>query len=125
MNMTEAVKSVFSKYATFTGRARRAEFWWFALASFLVSLVLGFVDDAVLGFQSTGPLEGIWSLAVLIPSLAVGARRLHDIGKSGWFLLLALIPIIGWAVLIWWNATAGNVGPNQYGDDPMTAAPAV
>ena len=85
MSFGEAIKSVFSKYATFSGRARRSEFWYFFLFNFLVSFVLGLIP-----FIST--LSFLWTLAVLIPSLAVAVRRFHDIGKSGWTYLYFLIP---------------------------------
>ena len=85
MNFGEAIKSVFSKYATFSGRARRSEFWYFFLFNFLVSFVLGLIP-----FLSV--VSGLWALAVLIPNLAVAVRRLHDIGKSGWTYLYFLIP---------------------------------
>ena len=85
MNFGEAIKSVFSKYATFSGRARRSEFWYFFLFNFLISFVLGLIP-----FLSA--VSGLWALAVLIPSLAVGVRRFHDIGKSGWTYLYFLIP---------------------------------
>lgn len=104
MTFGESIKTCFSKYATFEGRASRSEFWWFALFTFLASAVLGIVSE---------PLSGLFSLAVLLPSLAVGARRLHDINKSGWLLLLWLIPIIGWIILIFW-AIQESVEPNQY-----------
>lgn len=85
MNFGEAIKSVFSKYATFSGRARRSEFWYFFLFNFLVSFVLGLIP-----FLSV--VSGLWTLAVLIPSIAVAVRRFHDIGKSGWTYLYFLIP---------------------------------
>ena len=89
MSFGEAIKSVFSKYATFSGRARRSEFWYFYLFNFLVSLVLGIIP--VLSWMS-----GLWALAVLIPSLAVTVRRFHDIGKSGWYYLVPLIPALAY-----------------------------
>lgn len=125
MDIATAVRTCFSKYATFSGRARRAEFWWFALFNFLANIVLNIVDAVVFGFghgmMSGGaqPLSGLYSLAVLLPSLAVGARRLHDTGKSGWWQLLVFIPLIGIIVLIWWYATEGDRGPNDHGPDPM------
>ena len=85
MSFGEAIKSVFSKYATFSGRARRSEFWYFLLFNFLVSFVLGLIP-----FLSV--VSGLWALAVLIPSLAVTVRRFHDIGKSGWNYLIIVIP---------------------------------
>lgn len=95
MNFQESIKTCFSKYTDFEGRAKRPEFWWFVLFTLIASLILGVISDA---------LSGIFSLLVLLPSLAVGARRLHDIGKSGWWQLLWLIPVIGWIVLIYWCA---------------------
>ncbi len=85
MSFGEAIKSVFSKYATFSGRARRSEFWYFVLFNFLVSFVIGLIP-----FLSW--VSGLWALAILIPSLAVTVRRFHDIGKSGWTYLYFLIP---------------------------------
>ena len=101
----DAVKTCFRKYVDFTGRARRPEFWWFALFSFVVGIVAGMIGQW---------LNSLVSLALLLPSLAVGTRRLHDIGKSGWFQLLWFIPIIGWAILIYWFVQPTG-GPNQYG----------
>ena len=110
------LKVVRDNYANFEGRARRSEYWYFALANFLIGLVLQVVDHFI-GFK-IGILGGVYSLAVFIPSLAVAVRRLHDLGKSGWFMLLVLIPIIGWIWLFVLMVTEGNYGPNQYGADP-------
>jgi len=107
-------KVVLENYANFNGRARRSEYWYFFLANFIASLVLGLVDS-VIGIQI---LSGIYSLAVLIPSIAVAVRRLHDINKSGWFLLVVLIPIVGAIWLIIMLCTEGDKGQNQYGPDP-------
>ncbi len=112
MNMIEAVKAVFSKYATFEGRARRAEYWWFVLFSFIIAVVLNLINPGLLG--------GIWSLATLLPSLAVGARRLHDTDRSGWWLLIGFIPVIGLIVLIVFFASRGQTGANRFGADPLT-----
>ena len=122
MNMIEAVKAVFSKYATFEGRARRSEYWWFALFNFIVSVVLnlafGMGDGGVLGGNLIATL---WSLGTLLPAIAVGARRLHDIDRSGWWLLIGLIPVIGWIVLIVFFAKRGDAMPNRFGLPPITA----
>ena len=110
---------VLKKYAVFNGRAQRAEYWYFVLFSTIVSIVLTILD-AVFGTLSpsgTGLLSGIYSLAVFIPYIAVGARRLHDIGKSGWWQLIILIPIIGVILLIIWFATDSKAD-NQYGVNP-------
>lgn len=107
------VKSVILKnYVNFEGRATRAEFWWFFLFNFLVSFILG-----LMGKPGT-ILSSIWSLAILLPQLGLGVRRLHDIGKSGWYWLIALIPIVGWIIVIIWFAKEGDPNQNQYGPVP-------
>jgi uncharacterized membrane protein YhaH (DUF805 family) len=119
MNMIEAVKAVFSNYATFSGRARRAEYWWFVLFSLIVSIVLALLTGDP--SRGTGLIGAIWSLATFIPSIAVGVRRLHDIDRTGWWLLICFIPLIGWIVLIVFFASRGQIGPNRFGADPITA----
>ena len=111
----DSVRTVFKKYATFTGRARRPEYWWFVLFNFIGNFVLSIIDAMVFGSGDTGPLSGLFSLAILIPSIAVGARRLHDIGRSGWWLLIGLIPLLGWIILIIWLVKKGDEHPNEYG----------
>lgn len=113
------------KYGVFTGRSRRSEYWYFALFYFLISVVLAIVDtmagtmDADLGI---GLLGGLFGVAMIVPSLAVGVRRLHDIGKSGWWLLIGLIPLIGVIVLIVWACRDSQPGANVYGPNPKEAA---
>ena len=109
MNFQDAIKLCFQKYADFSGRAKRPEFWWFALFSIVVSLLLEVVGSYA---------SWAFSLATLVPSLAVGARRLHDMNKSGWLQLLALIPILGWIYLIYVCAQPGDAADNQYGAPP-------
>ena len=111
----KSVRTCLTKYADFNGRAARPEFWWFVLAQFVVGLILNMVLPL---------LGGLFSLALLVPSLAAGSRRLHDIGKSGWLQLLGLIPIVGWVILIYWAAQPGDPAANQYGSPP-DAAPMV
>ena len=98
------------KYADFNGRASRAEYWWFALAIVLGSLILSGISD-ILGL--------IFNLGILIPSLAAGARRLHDTGRSGWWQLISLIPVLGLIVLIVLLALEGNAEDNEYGAKPI------
>ncbi len=105
----ESIKICFSKYATFSGRARRSEYWYFVLFNFIVGLILSVIP--FLGWI----LGIIYSLATIIPSLAVNVRRLHDIGKSGWFLLLFLIPIIGAIVIFIFTLFDSEKEENQYG----------
>lgn len=109
MTFQEAIRVCFQKYADFNGRAKRPEFWWFVLFTFLASLILSMVSNV---------LYGLFSLATIIPSLAVGARRLHDIGRSGWWQLLGLVPVIGWLVLIFWCAQESNTAANEFGEVP-------
>ncbi len=104
------IRCLRDKYVGFDGRAGRSEFWWFALFTLLVAIVF-----SVIGLDFLGALV---NLAFLLPSLSVGARRLHDIGKSGWFQLIWLIPFIGWAIMIYWLVQPSVVGPNQYGEGP-------
>lgn len=104
MTFGESIRTCFSKYATFDGRATRSEYWWFVLFTFLGSAAAGMIGETV---------SGLFSLVVLLPSLAVGARRLHDIDKTAWFLLLWLIPFIGWIVLWVWAAQEGKT-PNRF-----------
>jgi len=115
MDIMESVKTCFSKYVTFSGRATRSEFWWFMLFCFLGGLVLGLIDGAIFGFGAVGIFALIFQLAVILPSLAVGARRLHDIGRTGWWQLIALIPLIGLLVLIYFYVQKSHEGENQYG----------
>ena len=132
MNFTTAVRSVLSKYVTFSGRALRSEYWWWILFVFLVALVTSIIDGAVvapmLGYEAFSeeagePLSTLVSLAFFLPGLAVGARRLHDIDKSGWWLLIGLIPLIGIIVLIYWFVQRGTDGPNRFGESPLPPAP--
>jgi uncharacterized membrane protein YhaH (DUF805 family) len=121
---------VLRHYFDFTGRARRTEFWMFTLFNWLISFVLLIIDNLLFAsgqgsILTDGPLGLMYSLAVLLPSLGVAVRRLHDTGRSGWWLLIALIPIIGWILVIVWYATDGQPEPNQWGANPKTTGPAV
>ena len=120
MDITTAVKTCFNKYADFTGRARRSELWWFFLAITVVSIILTFIDVSIFSGMAAeiGVLSTIFGLATLIPSLAVGARRLHDTNRSGWWQLLLLIPFLGWLVVIYFFIVKGDVGDNRFGADP-------
>lgn len=100
---------VLQNYATFSGRARRKEYWMFFLFNIIVSFVFGFIC----GLIGIPELANLYTLAVLLPSIAVGVRRMHDVGKSGWFLL---IPIYNFILAV----TEGDKGENQYGTDPKT-----
>lgn len=108
-------KLVMEKSFDFEGRASRREFWMFSLATFLAGIILGIIGKMIMFLWI---LKGIFNLIVLPASIAVGARRLHDIGKSGWWQLLWLIPIVGWIILFIWDVTEGNKQSNSYGADP-------
>jgi uncharacterized membrane protein YhaH (DUF805 family) len=118
MDMGSAVRTVFSKYATFSGRASRSEFWWWVLFGVIVALVAAAIDYA-LGFGASrhggGPVSAIWSLAILLPGLAVTVRRLHDIGRSGWWYFIVLIPLIGALILLYWLVQPSEPGANRFG----------
>lgn len=114
--------AVLRKYAVFNGRARRKEYWMFTLFNFIFMLVAYILDSIFSGNMGYGFIYMIYSLAVLLPSLAVSVRRLHDIGKSGWYILLAFIPIIGGIWLLVLMCLDGNAGDNMYGPNPKTAS---
>ena len=112
------------KYAVFSGRSRRKEYWYFVLFNIIVAIVLAGID-ALLGTRSSsssiGLLSGIYGLAVIIPSLAVTVRRLHDIDRSGWWIFINLIPLIGAIVLLVFAVSEGTPGNNRYGPSPKGA----
>lgn len=133
MNFVEAVTSVYRNFVNFSGRASRSEFWWYTLFSIIASVVIGLIETALGLGQGTvtsgagefsanfagGPLSIIWSLLNLLPGLAVSIRRLHDTDRSGWWLFIALIPIVGFILLIVWYATKGTESANRFGADPF------
>ena len=129
MTFTQSIKSVFRKYATFTGRASRSEYWYFTLFNIITSTLLFLLGIAI--GAATGGSDGvpgglivgyilyiIYGLGVLIPSLAVAVRRLHDTNNSGWLILLGLIPCVGGIVLLVFMILQGTNGENKYGDIP-------
>jgi len=109
---------VLKKYAVFSGRARRKEYWMFVLFNVIISVVLSFVEGLV---GSAGVIGILYSLAVLVPGLAVSVRRLHDTGRSGWWVLINLIPLVGLIVFIVFAAQDSQAGENQYGPNPKAA----
>ncbi|PZU45192.1 MAG: DUF805 domain-containing protein [Sphingomonas sp.] len=124
MGFTDAVKTCLSKYATFSGRASRSEFWWFYLFFILASMVTGVIDALLLGHDPSQPgsvpwLSVILTLALILPSLAATIRRLHDKDRSGWWYLLIFIPLIGGIVILVWLVSRGTAGPNRFGPDPL------
>ncbi|WP_417629010.1 DUF805 domain-containing protein [Pararhodobacter aggregans] len=119
MNFSTAVSTCFSKFVTFQGRAPRSEYWYWVLFVLLGTIVFSAADYAVLG-NSNGLISGIFSLVILLPGLAVSVRRLHDIGRSGWWLLLSLIPLIGIIILIVWMIRESDPGDNEFGPNPFS-----
>lgn len=108
-NAADWYVEVLKKYVVFTGRAQRAEFWWFVLINFIIAVVLGWISET---------LSSIYGLAVLLPAIAVSIRRLHDTGKTGWWILLNLLPIIGTIILIIFYVQDSDPGDNEYGPNP-------
>ena len=132
MNFQDAVKSCFAKYTEFKGRAPRSEYWFWTLFVAIVTVV-AMILDGILGTNFTmddgygGEISSGYgyfyvaaALGSLLPGLAVTVRRLHDKGRSGWFLLLALIPLVGPIILLVWFCTAGSSEDNQYGPNPLS-----
>jgi uncharacterized membrane protein YhaH (DUF805 family) len=126
MNIGQAIASYFKNYANFKGRARRSEYWWSTLFVGVVTAIIGavsaqMVDVYVEGFGTMqtvtyGPLYYIWILAMLVPSLAVAVRRLHDTGRKGTYYFMVLIPLVGAILLLVRLAEDSQPGPNQYGN---------
>lgn len=112
---------VLKNYALFSGRARRTEYWMFVLFNMIFAIAAMILDN-VLGIAiegvGYGPIYGLYILGVLIPGLAVSVRRLHDVGKSGWFMLIAIVPIVGAIWLLVLACTEGDTGVNNYGPNP-------
>ena len=125
MNFTEAIRSALNQYARFEGRARRAEYWYFALLTSVVSIICQVIT--MVGHEAgaisllVALVAAVVSLALVLPGLAVTVRRLHDTSRSGWFLLIAFIPLIGGILLLVWMCSRGTDGPNRYGSDPIPA----
>lgn len=123
MDFMTAVRTCLSKYVDFSGRARRSEFWFWTLFNFLVSIVTN-VLDSILGTDYDGATGGglintVAGLALFLPSLAVAARRLHDTGRSAWWLLLILVPVVGWIILLVFYCL-DSTPSNQYGPNPKS-----
>ena len=118
MGFGQAIFTCLSKYADFQGRAARPEYWWFALFNGLTSVLASIVDKAVVGYPV---LQVIVALGLIIPTLAVAVRRLHDTDRSGWWLLIVFVPLIGGLALLVWFCLRGAAGDNRYGTAPTVA----
>ena len=117
MDFQTSIKTCFNKFAVFSGRASRSEFWFFALFTLIAGFVTAIVDQMIFGYgvEDYGPLNTILNVVVFIPSLAVGARRLHDTNKSGWWILTTFIPFVLLVMLIF----KGTEGKNRFGIYPL------
>ena len=127
MTFGEAVKSGFSNYVNFRGRASRSEYWWWALFTIVLAVGIQVVFGMVAGSETGATLANLASLVLFLPSLAVGVRRLHDTDRSGLWMLIGLIPVIGIIVLIVFFVQIGTPGQNRFGPPPpqtLLAAPA-
>jgi uncharacterized membrane protein YhaH (DUF805 family) len=114
MTFSDAIRSGFDNYVNFEGRASRAEFWWWFLFAILVSIAANIID-AIIGAPIFSLLAG---LGLLLPNLAMSVRRLHDTNRSGWWILIGLIPLIGFIVLLIFYLEKGTPGPNEHGPPP-------
>lgn len=115
-------RAVTEKYATFTGRDTRAQYWWFVLGVVIVALVLNVLAEASAVFAT---LSLLFAIAILVPSLAATTRRLHDTGRSGWWQLVQIIPFAGLALIVYFTVQPTSPGSNQYGDEPAGEGPAL
>jgi len=118
MTFVQAIQSGFKNYVNFQGRAIRSEFWWFILFYLIIICVPEYLAYHELSSGHPGAFSGVVdliALAFLLPNLGLAVRRLHDTGRSGWWVLIGLIPIVGWILVIIWYCTPGTVGPNKYG----------
>ncbi len=115
--MQEFIRA-FYLFAEFNGRDTRQQFWMFALVYFIINILLTIIDSIIFGMSNIPILSSIFQLATIVPYIAITARRLHDIGKSGWWQLIGLIPVIGWIILIIWLATDSEPRENRFGYNP-------
>jgi len=115
MGFGQAISAGFSNYVNFSGRASRSEYWYWILFIFIADIVAGIIDS-VLGIQI---VTGLFGLVTIIPNIAIAIRRLHDLDRTGWWILLGFIPLIGWIILLIWYVTKGTDGPNRFGPDPL------
>ena len=120
MNFVDAVKSAFARFADFATRSSRSEYWWFMLFYFLVGLVVTIIQFTM--EMTRGIIDLLVFLVFIVPTISVTARRLHDIGRSGWWQLIVLIPLLGALILIFWAVKPGEDGDNRFGANPLGAA---
>ena len=119
MNFVQAIKSGFANYTNFAGRSSRSEYWFWTLFLLIAGICTSVADLAIFGNTDLSPINLIFNLIVAIPGVAVSVRRLHDINRTGWWLLL-LLTIVGLLVLIYWSLKAGDTDQNRFGNNPLT-----
>lgn len=122
MGFQEAVKSFFSRWSDFKTRSSRSEYWWAYLGMMIISFVVGLVIGilmTVLGETIGNILMLVFYIVILVPSIAIMVRRLHDHDKSGWWVLIIFVPILGGLYLLYLFVTKGTDGPNRFGPDPL------
>lgn len=112
MDFGQAISTCFKKYADINGRAQRSEYWWF----FLLNVIVNIAGTTLFG---DGLISVLITIALLVPAVSVGVRRLHDTNRTGWWMLAFIIPLLGLILALFWLTKRGTVGPNQYGDDPL------
>jgi uncharacterized membrane protein YhaH (DUF805 family) len=116
MGFDDAIKLGFANYVNFSGRACRSEYWYWVLFVVIGQFVSGVIDSWIVGAFI---LEGIFFLATILPTVSVGVRRLHDLDRSAWWILLDLVPLVGWIILLIWFCFKGTDGPNRFGADRL------
>jgi uncharacterized membrane protein YhaH (DUF805 family) len=121
MQFQDAIRSGFRNYVNFSGRAARSEYWYWFLFACLVNAVAAILDYGIFPYSDIAPLQTISGIVLLLPGIAVAARRMHDMDRTAWWLLLALT-VVGAVILLVWFCFKGTEGPNRFGPDPLTAA---
>ncbi|EKE70710.1 DUF805 domain-containing protein [Celeribacter baekdonensis] len=121
MTFLTAIKTCFSKYITFSGRASRSEYWYFALFTLLATFGTLALDIVLASNLGLPPIfYTVTSIAIILPSLSVLVRRLHDVNKSGWWYFICFVPLVGVLLILYWAVSKGTSGPNRFGPDPIT-----
>ena len=121
MTFAQAIQSGFANYFNFTGRAIRSEYWYWVLFAMLGGLATEIIDSAIFASHSSiSPLNGVFDLLIFLPGLGLGIRRLHDINRNGWWVLITLT-LIGVFLLLYWACQRGTPGPNRFGPDPFAS----